>query len=423
MIQMQNVLALVFAGARTARLSILEKKRTNTAIPFGGSYRLIDFSLSNLANSGVNHIGVLTQYRPSSLIDHIDFGKPWDLIGRTREVKVLPPYTSENDNHWYKGTADAIYQNIDYIESLNHDDVLFVSGEDIYKFDYYKLYEHHKRYNADVTIVGKHLDYENLSRFGIIQMGEDNRAFDFAEKPEKPKNNLVFTSIAIFKKNVLIEAVKRDALNPYSHHSFSADVLPTLIKEKIVSVYVNEDPWHYIGDIKEYWEVSMRMLSDNSLIDPEAWDIRTNLDDRKSCYRKPVLIKDNGAVKNSIISKGCEIDGEVISSILFPGVKVAKGAVIKRSIIMHDCVIGEDVFCEMAVLDKDVKVQDEANIGVGQNIANKQEKFYNVGITVIGKNVQIPLGAIIGKNCLIGDNVNQYNFEDNNLPSGSSIFK
>lgn len=419
----QNVLALIFAGSKTARLSILEEKRTNTAIPFGGNYRLIDFSLSNLANSGIIQVGVLTQYRPSSLIEHINFGKPWDLVGRSREVRMLPPYTAENSNSWYKGTADAIYQNIDYINSKNDQNVLFLSGEDIYKFDFNKLLEFHEAKKADVTIVGKYVKYENLSRFGIIEMDKHNRVINYSEKPKDPKNNLIFISIAILKKEILLEAVTKDATNELSKHNFAADVLPKLIKEKKVYVYLDDEPWYYIGNIREYWEASMKMLSDNPEIDPEIWGVRTNLDDRNKCYRKPAFVKANGNVKNSMIGKGCEIDGEVVSSIIFPGVKIAKGAIVRHSIIMHDCQIGEHAFIDTCVFDKDVKIGAEVNIGVGPNIPNQKEPFYNSGITVVGKKVKIPSGMIIGKNCLISNYVDQYNFEDNNVSSGSSVFK
>jgi glucose-1-phosphate adenylyltransferase len=419
----KDVLALVFAGAKTSTLTILEEKRTNAAIPFGGNYRFIDFSLSNLANSGVRRVGVFTQYRPASLIEHINFGKPWDFVGRSREVRVLPPYIGDKTQSWYKGTADAIYQNIDFIEAGNHDHVFFLSGEDIYKFNFNELYEYHTLKNADVTIVGKYVDYEDLSRFGIIEVDENFRVINYEEKPKNPKTNLIYTSIAIFKKDVLLNAMKKDAEDENSRHSFSGDILPKLIKEKIVYLYENKDPWFYIGNIKEYWETNMKMLNSFD-VNPEQWGIRTNMDDRDRCYRKPAFFMKNSTVKNSIIGKGCEIDGEVISSILFPGVKVEKGAVIKDSIIMHDCHISKGCIIEKSVLDKDVLLNENIFIGMGENIPNeKHPENYNSGITIIGKNVKIPTDVTIGKNCLIYDNVHENNFLEKNIPSGSCVFK
>ncbi|MDR0676040.1 MAG: glucose-1-phosphate adenylyltransferase [Elusimicrobiota bacterium] len=417
----KDVLAIVFAGAKTTTLTILEEQRTNAAIPFGGNYRIIDFSLSNLANSGVRRVGVITQYRPASLIEHINFGKPWDFIGRSREVRVLPPYTDAQNTSWYKGTADAIYRNIDFIESGKHDHVLFLSGDDIYKFNFNDLYEYHLSKNADVTIVGKFVNFENMSRFGIIEIDEHLKVKNFEEKPDKPKNNLIYQSIAIFKKKVLLDAMKNDAKVQASRHSFSGDILPTLIKEKNVYLYENKNPWYYIGTIKEYFETSMKMLN-NFEINPENWGVRTNIDDRDKCYRKPAYIVDNAKINNSILAKGAEVDGEVYNSILFPGVKVKKGAKINDSIIMHDTIIDKNASIEKSVIDKDVVIGANTKVGFGDNIQNeKYPEFYNTGITIIGKKTKVPPDVIIGKNCLIYDHIGEHKFIENNIPSGTNL--
>ncbi|MFC1485030.1 glucose-1-phosphate adenylyltransferase family protein [bacterium] len=419
----QDVLALVFAGARTHTLSILEQKRTNASIPFGGNHRLIDFSLSNIANSGITRVGVLTQYKPLSLIEHINFGKPWDLVGRSREVRVLPPYTLESRASWYQGTADAIYRNIDFIQADVHEHVLFMSGEDVYKFDFDELYDFHHSKNADIAIVGKYMEPDTaLSRFGIINIDSDGKVLAFNEKPKKPKSNLIYISIALFKKDILLDEIRLDAKDSNSSHNFSADILPNLIKKYKVYTYINKNPWHYIGNIDEYWNTNIQMLKKNTQIDPEKWGIRTNIDDRNSCYRIPAIIKNSANIKNSIISKGCIINGAVKNSVIFPGVRVEKTAKIVDSIVMHDCYISQNCNINKSILDKDVYLEKNVTIGTGPNTKNKEFPHdYYSGISVIGKSVVIPKNLVIGKNCLIFDTANLEKLKNKNIPSGSCI--
>ncbi len=418
----ENILALVFAGARTATLTILEEERTNAAIPFGGNYRIIDFALSNLSNSDIKNVGVITQYRPTSLIEHLDYGRPWDFIGRNKKLKVLPPYTDINNTAWYKGTADAIYRNIDFIEESEASYVLFLSGDDVYKFNFDDLYNYALEKNADATIVGGYLNSSFMSRFGIIEVDNDMLVKNFEEKPKNPKTNIIYQGISLFKKDILLDAIKTDAKNSNSNNNFSLDILPSLIKTKSVYMYKNENPWHYIGTIQEFWQTNMKLLN-NFEINPESWGIRTNLTDRNICYRKPAMILENAKIVNSIISKGAEIDGIVENSIIFPGVKIAKNAIIKDSIIMHDTIINKNSKIYMSVIDKDVTVSENVEIGVGENVPNqKYPDLYNQGITIIGKNSEIPKNVSIGKNCLIYNNTKRYQFSDFSLvPSGTNI--
>lgn len=418
----KNILALVFAGSRTATLTILEEERTNAAIPFGGNYRIIDFALSNLSNSDIKNVGVITQYRPTSLIEHLDYGRPWDFIGRNKKLKVLPPYTDINNTAWYKGTADAIYRNIDFIEEINPSYILFLSGDDVYKFNFDDLYNYALRKNADAVIVGGELNLSDMSRFGIIEVDDEMLVKNFEEKPKNPKTNIVYQSISLFKKDVLLDAIKNDAKNNNSNHNFSLDILPFIIKTKSVYMYKNNNPWHYIGNIFEFWETNMKILN-NFEINPEVWGIRTNLNDRNICYRKPVIISENAKITNSVISKGAEIDGIVENSIIFPGVKIAKNAFIKDSIIMHDTIINKNSKIYMSIIDKDAVISENVEIGIGENIPNQRyPDLYYKGISIIGKNSEIPKNTIVGKNCLIYENIKKSQFTDNLIPSGMNIY-
>jgi glucose-1-phosphate adenylyltransferase len=418
-----DTLALILAGGKANALGILEQKRTKAAIPFGGIYRLIDFTLSNLANAGIRRIGVLTQYRPASLIEHIYFGKPWDLIGRSRELRVLPPYIGDGPSSWYKGTADALFQNIDFIKTYKPNQTFVLSGENICKINFNDIYDYHISKKADITMVVKKIKEGDLSRFGIIGMDKNNKIISYEEKPEKPKTRYVSLTIYLFNNDILLKEITSDAKDKCSTHNFSYDLFPKLIKKYKTYAYVYDGPWFYVGNIDEYWQTNMNMLDLNPKIQPEEWGVRTNIDDRMTADRMPAHIDCNDNIKNSIVTRGCSVEGKVINSVLFPGVVVKKNAVIKDSIIMHDSFIDENCVVEKSIFDKDVVLGKNVLIGCGENISNiKYPQYYNSGITVIGKGVNIPSGVKIGKNCLIYDGAKAKSFRDKNIASGTSIY-
>ncbi|MFH1715458.1 MAG: glucose-1-phosphate adenylyltransferase subunit GlgD [Elusimicrobiota bacterium] len=418
-----SVMALILAGGSTHTLGLLEKKRTKAAIPIGGMYRLIDFALSSLANSGINRVGVLTQYRPSSLIEHIYFGKPWDLKGRSREVRMLPPYTGENESSWYKGTADAVYQNLNFITDHDPEHVLVLSGEHVYNLDFNKVIAFHKEKKADVTVVVKNLNNPVLNKLSIIT-DKDSRIISFSDKSAKSKNNLVSLTIYLFNKDVLLREVRKDAKSRVSEHVFAKNILPNLVKNKRVYAYNFDGDWYYISTIRDYWDANMKMLSVKPTIDPEKWGVRTNLEDRKLGDRPSAYIKNEAVISNSRIPRGCIINGEVRNSVLFPGVIIEKGAKVVNSVIMHDSHIGVGAYIENAVLDKDVKIKKMASIGVGRNFENDMfPSEYNTGITVVGKSAIVPENQKIGKNCLIADGVVENDYSSNETKSGACVIK
>lgn len=422
----QNVLTFILAGGKTRSLGILDDKRAKAAIPFGGIYRIIDFALSNLSNSGIQRIGVLTQYRPSSLIDHLGFGKPWDLVGRSREVRMLPPYTGGEGSSWYKGTVDAVFQNINFIETYAPEHVLIVSGEHIYNLDFNDVYAFHVKKNADVTLVVKALNdnEKNLDRFGVVELDAHGRVKSYEEKPAKPKSNCVSLTMYLFKTDVLLKEIQRDARNQTSKHNFGFDIFPQLLKKYNVFGYTHKGPWYYVGNIDEYWHANMLMLGSKPAMDPETWGVRTNADDRDMAERSPAYLSATSSVKNSVISRGCVIHGEVTNSVLFPGVIVEQGARVSNSVIMHDSHISAGSTVERAVFDKDVFLGKRVTIGKGENLPNTVfAEYYHSGITVLGKSTRIPDGMSIGKNCLIFDGVNERTFEEQRVVSGVCVYK
>jgi len=420
----QNVLTFILAGGKTKSLGILDDKRTKSAMPFGCIYRIIDFTLSNLSNSGIQRVGVLTQYRPSSLIDHLGFGKPWDLVGRNREVRMLPPYTGGADSSWYKGTVDAVFQNISFIETYAPEHVLIVSGEHIYNLDFNEVYAFHRAKNADVTVVVKHLPEKELGRFGIVELDARGRVKSYEEKPDKPKTNCVSLTMYLFKTDVLLKEIQKDARNQTSKHNFGFDVFPAMLKKYRVFGYVHHGPWYYVGNIDEYWQANMMMLGEHPVMDPEEWKIRTNADDRDMAERTPAYLSATSKVKHSIISRGCIIHGSVSNSVLFPGVVVEQGASVSNSVIMHDSHICEGSIVERAVFDKDVFLGRRVTIGRGENLPNTVfPEYYHSGITVLGKSTRIPDGLNIGKNCLIFDGVTERTFEEQNVVSGTCVYR
>jgi glucose-1-phosphate adenylyltransferase len=401
---MNNVVAMVLAGGMWSSLGILAERRAKAAIPFGGMYRIIDFVLSNLMNSDIEQVGILAQYRPASLIDHLGVGASWDLFGRTRIVKILPPYKGQDDSDWYKGTADAIYQNLNFIDTYRPDYVLVLAGENVYSMDYREVIRYHQEKQADCTLVCNPLPAPNPNRFGILSLDPNGRVLAYHEKPETISGDFYSAGIYVFNTEFLRQKLHDDEPRQDSRHNLADDVIQDMLaNQDRFYGYPFDGYWGYCGTIEEYWQANMELLEEPSNIDLEAWNIRTNLDDRNVSGHQPALLLPSARIQQSLISSGCRISGTVERSVLSPGVVVEDGAVVRDSVIFHECVIQKDAVVEQVICDKDVIVEEGSQIGSGDDV-RPNEQFpgaYQSGITIVGKDVHLGKQVKVGKNCLI----------------------
>lgn len=417
---MDNVLAIIMAGGRGARLSVLTYRRTKPATPFAGKYRIIDFALSNCVNSGIHNVAVLTQYQPLSLTEHIGIGAPWGFATPDRGIRLLQPYlVPEEDREWYKGTADAVYQNLQYIEEQEAETVLILSGDHIYIMNYNDMIELHQNTQADVTLAVTRFPEEKLSQFGTVVVDETGQVTDFHEKAEKPKSNLVSMGIYLFKKDILRRWLEEDAHRAASEHDFGRDVFPAITGKSKIIAYNFDGYWRDIGTVDAYWQANLDLIemSPSPLFNTD-WPIRT-LEETNPAS----VISETAEVVSSLISNGCIIEGRVEHSVLSPKVMVAEGAVVKNSIIMNDSIIGQGSLVDYSILDKEVLVEAGCHIGFGDDFTpnRKQPQLLRNGISIIGKRAKIPLGTKIGRNCVIGCDVCEDDFHTSKIQSGKTI--
>jgi len=401
MIPGKDVLVLLLAGGVGSRLNILVGHRAKPAVPFAGLYRIIDFSLSNVMTSGLTRVGVLTQYKPLSLMRHIGGGEAWDFTGRTRGVKILPPRTGEKESDWYKGTADAIRQNIDFIEGNPSEEVLILSGDHIYQMDFEAMITYHRFKKADVTIGMMVVPREQINQFGAGIVDNENRIVDWEEKPKEPRTNLASMGIYVFRTKYLLKVLARDR----QEKDFGMHILPRSIEQDRVFAYPFYGYWRDVGTIQAYWEANMDVIRDGSGISPQEWGIRPNISaDGRPMDRAPARFLAGSDVRSSMVSAGCTIEGIVVNSVLSPGVHVKKGAVVRDSVIFEDSVIEEGAVVDLAICDKRVHIGEKAVVGHGdsKDVANRAfPKHLYTGITLIGKQSQIPPLMQIGRNCIV----------------------
>ena len=415
--------AIIMAGGRGRRLSILSQKRVKPAVPFAGKYRIIDFVLSNCVNSGIFDVGILTQYQPHSLNDHIRAGRPWDLDRElSGGVTLLQPYQREGGSlDRYRGTADAVYQNLNIIQRHKTDTVLVLSGDHVYKMDYTPLLRYHQENQADVTICVIDVPLEETSRFGILVTDDDGGVVEFQEKPLQPRSTLASMGIYAFRNEALAQRLTKDARLPGSTHDFGKDVLPHMLAlgDRLYA-YPFEGYWVDVGTVQAYWEANMDLL----LADPPL-----NLQDRdwiihtRSEERPPVNIRTGAAVSHSLITDGCVIEGQAEYSVLSPGVRVRAGAVVRDSIVLTDCEIGTGATVDRAILDKNVVVGDGAHIGFGMDYTPNRlnPDRLNTGITLVGKNSRLPAGLRVGRNCVIYSDLAETDFLTDSIASGQDV--
>ncbi len=417
----KEALVLLLAGGVGSRLNILVQKRAKPAVPFAGIYRIIDFSLSNVMNSGLQKVGVLTQYKPLSLMDHLSHGEPWDFTGRGRGVKILPPRTGELESDWYRGTADAVRRNLDYIRANPAEEVVILSGDHIYHMDFDAMIEFHRAKNADVTIAMMVVPKSEIHQFGAGITDRDDRIIDWEEKPKEPKTNLASMGIYVFDYNYLLDTLSRNS----QELDFGMDILPRAIREDNVFAYPFYGYWRDVGTVQAYWEANMDVIRKDSGISPFDWNIRTNIEaGSRFADRPPARFGFRAKVHSSLISAGSNIRGEVLHSVLAPGVVVEEGAVVRNSVIFSDCIVKKGAKIDYAILDKRVCVEEGAEIGCGENhaVANKlnPDHLYS-GITLVGKGAVIPAGLRIGRNCAIHSTVNLVDFSGKIIEDGESL--
>ena len=398
---MNDVVAMLMAGGSGTRLNILANQRAKPAVPFGGIYRIIDFALSNAVNSGVDRIGILTQYRPSSLIDHIEDGSHWKTDHGGNDLKILPPYTGGAANDWYRGTADAVYQNPRFIETHGGDKVLILSGDHVYCMDYCSLVRYHEEKEADITIATLEVPLSEAHRFGLAIVDSDFRIISFDEKPEKPKSNLASMGVYVFQKDVLLGELRE--MIPQGGFDFGKNVVPNMPDRYRLYSYPFRGYWRDVGTFESYWKANMDLLDPSSEADLFRWNIKTNCDgDRKGDYPSS-RIGSEAKITNSLISRGCIIEGECVHSVISPGVRIHKGAIVQDSIVMHDTEIHEGCIIDNAIVDKSVVVDNDVLLGTGEIISpNKRfPQHLSTGITVVGKGAYISPRTRVGRNCIL----------------------
>lgn len=419
---MKKNLALLLAGGQGSRLGVLVKTMAKPAVLFGGKYRIIDFTLSNCINSGIDTVGILEQYLPLKLNNHIGIGKPWDMDRMNGGVTILAPFLAGEAGDWFKGTADAVYQNFHYIDRLNPQNIVVLSGDHIYKMNYSYMIDFHENKDADATISVIDVPLSEAHRFGIIMTDDDDRIISFEEKPKNPKSTLASMGVYVFKWKTLKEYLLADHNSKTSSHDFGKDILPAMLSnDSRMFTYHFKGYWKDVGTIQAYWEANMELTNrvpSLSLYD-HNWRIYTPNPVKPAHYIAP-----EGKVKTSVVAEGCMIYGEVKNSVLFPGVVVGKGSFIENSIIMSNTVIGEETSIHKAIIAEKCFVGKRVRIGVGDTKPNCfKPDIYNADITVIGEFAKIPDDIIIGKNVMIDIETTQEDFKNSKVESGSIISK
>ncbi|MDQ0273842.1 glucose-1-phosphate adenylyltransferase [Cytobacillus purgationiresistens] len=374
----KKCVAMLLAGGKGSRLNSLTKDLAKPAVPFGGKYRIIDFTLSNCTNSGIDTVGVLTQYQPLILNSYIGIGSAWDLDRRNGGVTVLPPYSESSEVKWYTGTASAIYQNINYLKQYDPEYVLILSGDHIYKMNYDLMLDHHIEKGADATISVIEVPWHEASRFGIMNTNTELEILEFDEKPDEPKNNLASMGIYIFKWSVLNEILERDNINPQSTHDFGKDIIPLMLNEEMKLVaYPFSGYWKDVGTVKSLWEANMDLLDDHCELNLFDYDWRIY---SINPNHPPQYISPDAEVQQSLVNEGCTIEGEVYKSVLFQGVTVGQGTLIRESVVMPNAIIGKNVLIEKAIVPSNITIPDGTIIrasGEEDVLLVSQEMFQN----------------------------------------------
>lgn len=405
----KKCVAMLLAGGQGSRLGVLTKNTAKPAVPFGGKYRIIDFPLSNCTNSGIDTVGVLTQYKPLKLNSYIGIGQPWDLDRLNGGLTILPPYMKQSMGEWYSGTANAIYQNIEFIEAYQPEYVLILSGDQIYKMDYSAMLRYHETKKADVTIAILEVPWEEANRFGIMNTDETNRIYEFVEKPKSPISNKASMGIYIFNWKKLLKYLIDDQNNPNSSNDFGRDIIPKMLNNnEQMFAYPFKGYWRDVGTIQSLWEANMDLLEESpelDLYDP-GWRIYS-----RNPVEPPHFIALGANVRRCIVTEGGMIYGDVYHSVLFSGVTVGRGSKVTNSILMPNVRVGENVIIENAIIAENAMIGDNCHIGYRGTLEDecKLEPKNSDDITVIGENLTLPNGFVLDKGVMIDiDNFRAY---------------
>ena len=410
--------AMILAGGLGSRLCLLSEKRAKPAVPFGGKYRIIDFTLSNCVNSGIFDIGILTQYRPLSLRDHIGIGRPWDLDRKRGGVELLQPFQGWTETDWYRGTADAVWQNWQRVDERDAEHFLVLSGDHVYRMDYRPMIEAHLERGADATVAVAEVPLEQASQFGVVKTDASGWISGFLEKPKNPPSGRISMGVYVFRAAALREEMERDE-DRSTAHDFGKNILPALVERGRVAAYPFSGYWQDIGTLDSYYRANLDLLLEAPpfpLEDPR-WPIFT-----PSSENPPARVGPRARVRSSIVTHGTIVNGTVERSVLFPGVVVEEGAVVRDSIVMGDSWIGPGATLDSVIADKRVHVGRGATVGTGASVPNRDcPEHLSSGITIVGKETRVPEGIVIGKNARIGPDLVEEDFPDSGVPSGEVL--
>jgi len=423
---MKKTLAMILAGGRVDELSVLTLFRPKSALPFGGLYRVIDFPLSNLMNSGIERAGILSQYRSDSLIHHIGSGAGWDMIGSQRGITILPPMKGTRSSDWYRGTADAVYQNMEFISHYAPDYILVLSGDHVYQMDYLELIQFHERMGADVTAAFVQVPAEGADRFGQGMIGDEDemggRLKRYVEKPAQLISRWASMTIYLFSREAL-SYVMDEMMRPPATEHFGRDILPVLLDQKKVYGYKFKGHWAYTRTIDEYYQANMDLLEDKPKLDIANWQVRTNLDNEHIRDRSPAVIGGDASCVKSLLHHGCIVEGRVERSVLFPGVRVEAGAEVRDSILMYNSIVRRDARVSRVVTDVEVMIGEGARVGStqGKGVNKEYPDLLSSGITVIGRNTRLPANLQVGCNCILYPNKVETDFKMTPIADGRTI--
>ena len=412
-----STLAMILAGGRVDELGVLTHYRPKSAVPFGGFARVIDFPLSNLMHSRIERIAILSQYRSYSLINHIGTGSAWDMIGRNRGISILPPFKDYESPHWYRGTADAVYQNLDFVRYHDPSEILVLSGDHIYQMDYRRMIRYHNEQDADLTAAFIQVPMQDASRFGVAEFDQEGteggRLRSYEEKPDSPKGNWASLTVLCFKSQVLYDMLLANQQQSQGSYEFGRDIIPMMMREKYnVHGYKFTGYWGYTRTVNEYWQTSMDLLGADPEIDLEHWGVRTNLEHRNIRDCQPLIVGSQGLLDNSLAYNGCTVEGKVTNSILFPGVRVEAGAEVNDSVLLFNTVVKSGAKLSRVVSDVNTTFGIDSMVGTPEA---------DGGITVIGWNNQVPDGMVIGGGCTVYPGISAESWPGRRLADGEEL--
>lgn len=415
-----NTIAFILAGGRVNEMGVLTARRPKSAVPFAGTYRMIDFALSNLANSDFEQVGLLSQYRPYSLMDHVGVGEPWGFVGRNRTCEILPPFQGGSEFDWYRGTADALYQNLFFVERYAPEHVLVLSGDHPYAMDYTSLLAFHVAKGADATVVFQRMPLGGKVRYGMGTLDAEGRITHYEEKPEHPRSDLASLTIYVFRTTALVRWLKENQRSGRTFQLYD-EILPRAVEEKTAYGYVYDGYWAYTKTVDQFFEANFACVRPGGLLCGATRGVRTNQENQGLAWAAPARFLARAQVSDSIVSPGCVIEGSVSTSILGPNVRVHAGAQVRNSILMHQVEVGPGAILDQVIADKGVRIGKNATVGLMGPLTPNSVigACLQGGLTVFGKNASIPDGVKIEKNVMVGPSVTSLPVDP--VPSGATI--